>query len=143
MTKSKNYWNVIKDQETTFSGGSQGFEVPLRYVENWKYDPKTGKDIRVNKLTLLFPFGPGDGVPTAEKRLCRKEVMFKVKKRRELAKASSNHAEYIDLQGRIHDTSEEEFNDLLKRGLKGFNLRDYIIQNYLTNGEAYSLFYRM
>lgn len=139
MGKVKTYWDEIKKEETHFYGGERCWEVYLRYED--RYDSRT--DTTKQSLTLQFPFSTGDGVPREEKSLCRKEVMFQVKKRRELAKASSNHTEYRDLQSRTRDMGNAEFNDLLKRGLKGFNLRDYIIQNHLTSGEAYSLFYRM
>jgi hypothetical protein len=143
MTKVKNYWNEIKDQETSFTGGSRGWYVPLRFEDDWKYDRKTGEEVKVRKLKLQFPFGSGDGVSREEKRQCREDVMQQKKLRRKLAMASRNEEEYRDLRSRFFGCSEEEKDQILNSKLKGFELGDFIRSKFLTNMEANSLFYSM
>ena len=143
MAKVKTYWDEIKNDETHFSGGTQGWEVRLLWEDDWKYDRKTGEDVKVRKLKLQFPFGPGDGVPREEKKQCREEVMLKKRLRRKLAMASRNRDEYGDLQSRVRRCSKEEKNMILNSKLKKFDLGEFIRNKYLTDREAHSLFYYM
>ena len=138
MTKVKTYWDKIKNDETHFSGGDYGWEVHLRREEyyDWK------KREKIFKLQLQWPYFDKT-VPRSERKKCREEVTQQVRLRRELAKASRDRSEYLDLQARIYDLSFEEKNELLKKGIKGFNLGSYIRHNYLTHAEAHSLFWRM
>ena len=143
MTRVKTYWDEIKNDEVYFHGGSQGWEVKLGWVEYWKWDQKTGEQTKTKKLELQFPFGYGDGVKASEKSQTRKEVNFQKKQRKILAQASRNRQEFEDLNNRVYRMSNEDFNDILKSGLKGFSLGQYIREKHLTEGEAYSLFWRM
>ena len=144
MAKVKTYWDEIKDQETFYYGGSQGWEVHLRRQPFYIFDPKTHESKEVEKLQFEWPFYIGDGISRKEKAAIRKEVTMKRKLEKILASASINRNEYQDLRSRI-DTSEleQEIIKLYNDGLKGFPLRNYIQQNHLTNSEAHSLFWRM
>jgi hypothetical protein len=143
MAKVKTYWDEIKNDECTFYGGRQGWEVRMIWTENWKYNPKTGESILVKQLVLQWPFGVGDGVPGEEKAQCRKEVNFKKRRRKILAQAAQNRTEYEDLLNRVYKLSMDDFNEIIKKDLKGYELRNYIQLNYLTDGEAYASFWRM
>jgi len=140
MAKVKTYWDEIKDQESHYYGGKQGFEVPLRWVETRRYDSKTRTTKRGKSLQFQFPFYSGDGVPAAEKALVRKEVTAARKKEKMLAQASHNQEEFRDLYARVTDKNWDE---IVATGLKGFALRSYITSKYLTNREANALFYNM
>jgi hypothetical protein len=144
MAKVKTYWDEIKDQETFYSGGSQGWEVHLRRQSSYRYNPKTHECKEVETLQFAWPFCNGDGISREEKAQVRKDVTTKRKIEKILASASINRNEYQDLRSRI-DTSEleQEIIKLYNDGLKGFPLRNYIQQNHLTNSEAHSLFWRM
>lgn len=140
MAKVKTYWDEIKNEESYYYGGKQGFEVPLRWTATCRYDSKTGKDIKGRSLQFQWPFGWGDGVPASEKALVRKEVKLKRKKEKMLAQASRDREEFRDLYSRIDDVN---FDEIVATGLKGFDLGQYIRERYLTRSEAHSLFYRM
>lgn len=142
MAKVKTYWDEIKNDECTFYGGSQGWEVKLIWTETRKYNPKTGAR-RVKQLVLHWPFGAGDGVPREEKTQCREEVNFMKRRRKILAQAAQNRTEYEDLLNRVYNLSIDDFNEIIKTGLKGYELRNYIQSNCLTDGEAYASFWRM
>jgi hypothetical protein len=140
MAKVKTYWDEIKNEEFFLYGGNQGWEVHFRFVENWRYNPKTNESKKIRSLQPQWPFGYGDGVPRGERTLCKKEVMQKYKQRKMLAQASRNSEEYRDLHNRIND---ENWEDIVATGLKGFNLGQYIREKYLTDSEAHTLFWRM
>ena len=91
---------------------------------------------------FIWPFISGDGVPTSEKVLCKAEVKFQHFKDKTLAQASQNREEYRDLVERVDELSEDEFRKLTKN-MKGFDLRNYICQTYLTRAQADTLFWRM
>ena len=79
-----------------------------------------------------------------EKSQTRKDVSRKRKLEKILASASVDRSEYLELCKRVCDkTIEELVINLFSNGLKGFNLRNHINQNFYTGEEAYSLFYRM
>ena len=137
MGKIKTYWDEIKDKPTHYYGGNQGWEVHLKLEEYSNY--KTNK--RTKKLVWCWPFYSGDGVPRSEKALCRKQVLFTRFKEKTLAQASLNVDEYRELWQRLRNIDEEEFKKLVENR-KGFELRNYIQQCYLTYGEAHALFWR-
>ena len=128
MTKIKTYWDEIKNHPSRFSGGKQGWEV-IR--ERCPYS---------NKMIFIFPFSSGDGVSREEKALCRKDVKKQFELIKTLAQASRNREEYRDLYNRV---SDENWNEIVATGLKGFDLGKYISERYLTQDQAYTLFYRM
>ena len=98
----------------------------------------------VETLQFTWPFYAGDGVSREEKSQTRKDVSRKRKLEKILASASVDRSEYLDLCKRTYsETNQEAVIDLYSKGLKGFALRNHIIQHFLTDGEAYSLFYRM
>jgi len=140
MAKVKTYWDEIKDQETFYYGGNRGWEIHLRWENTYTWDRKTGENKVGRRLQFQFPFCPGDGVPAAEKALVRKEVTTARKKEKMLAQASRNREEFRDLYARI---SDENWDEIVATGLKGFDLGKYIRERYLTHNESYSLFYRM
>ena len=140
MAKVKTYWDEIKNLESHYYGGKQGFEVPLRWTATCRYDSKTGKNIKGRSLQFQWPFSYGDGVPASEKALVRKEVKLARKKEKMLAQASRNQEEFRDLYHRVYD---KNFEEIVATGLKGFALGQYIREKYLTRSEAHSLFYRM
>jgi hypothetical protein len=72
--------------------------------------------------------------------LCRKEVTTARKKEKILAQASRNQEEFRDLYARV---SDENWDAIVATGLKGFDLGQYIREKYLTDSEAYTLFWRM
>ena len=138
MAKVKTYWDTIKNDETFYHGGSRGWEVHLTR-ENWiEYNHKTGTSKPVSRLVWQWPFF--GGVPRAERAACRKDILEQRKKARILGQASRDREEYHDLYARV---DSENWNDILKTGITGFALGNYIRQKYLTHNEAYSLFYRM
>ena len=144
MAKVKTYWDEIKDQETFYYGGSQGWEVHLRRQPSYRCNPKTHECKEVETLQFTWPFYAGDGVSREEKSQTRKDVSRKRKLEKILASASVDRSEYLDLCKRVCDKTKEELViRLFSNGLKGFNLRNHINQNFYTNDEAYSLFYRM
>jgi hypothetical protein len=144
MKKVKTYWDEIKDQETFYYGGSQGWEVHLRRQPSYRCNPKTHECKEVETLQFTWPFYAGDGVSREEKSQTRKDVSRKRKLEKILASASVDRSEYLDLCKRTYsETNQEAVIDLYSKGLKGFALRNHIIQHFLTDGEAYSLFYRM
>jgi hypothetical protein len=140
MTKVKTYWDDIKDKETFYSGGSQGWEVHLKYTNVYTYNSKTHVTKESKRLQFHFPFSTGDGVSREEKSLTRKEVTFKRKKEKLLAQASRNREEYRDLVSRV---KLENWDDIVALKMTGFTLGQYIREKYLTYNEAHSLFYRM
>jgi len=144
MTKAKTYWDTIKNQETFYSGGSKGWVVHLRRQTSYKYNHKTHEYREVETLQFQWPFSAGDGITREEKSEIRKEVTMKRKLEKILASASIDRFEYRDLCSRI-DTPElkQEIIKLYDDGLKGFPLRNYIQQQYLTDSQAHSLFWRM
>jgi len=143
MAKVKTYWDEIKNEESYYYGGKQGFEVPLKWVETRRYDSKTRTTKRGKSLQFQWPFGCGDGVPASEKALVRKEVTAARKKEKMLAQASRNQEEFRDLYNRISRISEDEWNEIVATGLKGFDLGNYIRQSRYTEREANALFYNM
>ena len=140
MAKVKTYWDEIKNEESYYYGGKQGFEVPLKWVETYHYDDKTHTSKRGKSLQFQWPFGYGDGVPASEKALVRKEVKAKRKKEKMLAQASRNQEEFRDLYARVTD---ENWDEIVATGLKGFDLGQYVREQHLTHSEAHSLFWRM
>ena len=142
MKKVKTYWDEIKDQETFYYGGSQGWEVHLRRQPSYRCNPKTHECKEVETLQFQWPFYTGDGVSREEKSQTRKDVSRKRKLEKILASASVDRNEYLDLCKRAYG-KHDEILKLYNDGLKGFALRNHIIQHFLTDGEAYSLFYRM
>jgi hypothetical protein len=141
MAKVKTYWDEIKNEEFFLYGGNWGWEIHFRFVEDWRYNPETNESKKVRSLKPQWPFGYGsEKVPREEKALCKKEVMQKYKQRKMLAQASRNQEECRDLHRRI---SEENWDAIVATGLKGFDLGKYIREKYLTDSEAYTLFWRM
>lgn len=138
MAKIKNYWDIIKNEETHYYGGEQGWEVHLINQTHHQYNPRTGDCKEVTKLEFQWP--SFDGVPKSERTQCRKDVLEARKKQRILAQASRDRKEYMDLVNRVNSENWEE---ILATGITGFDLGDYIRHKYLTHSEAYSLFYRM
>jgi hypothetical protein len=138
MAKEKNYWDTIKNNETFYHGGKRGWEVHLR-KETWtEYDYKKGAEKKVTRLQFQWPYF--DGVPRAERAECRKDILEQRKKERILAQASRDREEYRDLCARV---DSENWNEIVKTGITGFPLGNYIRHNFLTHSEAHSLFYRM
>lgn len=141
MKKVKTYWDEIKNEEFFLYGGNWGWEIHFRFVETWDWDRKTGERKSKKSLQPQWPFGYGsEKVPREEKALCKKEVMQKYKQRKMLAQASRNIKEYGDLHARIN---KENWEDIVETGFKGINLGNYIRSKYLTEREAYALFYNM
>jgi hypothetical protein len=141
MAKVKTYWDEIKNDEFFLYGGNWGWEIHFEFVEDWRYNPKTGGRKEVRSLKPQWPFGYGsEKVPREEKALCKKEVMQQYKQRKMLAQASRNQEECRDLHRRI---SKENWEDIVATGLRGFDLGSYIRSKYLTEREAYALFYNM
>tara|TARA_R110000868_G_scaffold14247_3_gene66247 strand:+ start:231 stop:671 length:441 start_codon:yes stop_codon:yes gene_type:complete len=143
--RAKTYWDEIKDEECHFYGGSMGWEVHLRWDENWVYDHKTDESIKKLQLKLQWPWGYSgqEKLPKGEKAQARKDVLLQKKTRKLLAQASANRSEYRELNQRTGNMSHEDWDELFKLKLKGYDLRNYIQLNKLTDGEAYSLFWRM
>jgi len=142
MAMVKTYWDVIKNQETFYSGGSQGWEVHLRYSDTHKYNHKTHEYKVVQTLQYQWPFSSGDGVSREEKAQTRKDVTNARKIEKILASASVDQYEYRDLCKRAYGRHDEIFK-LYDEGLKGFALRNHIAFNFWTDAEAHSLFWRM
>jgi hypothetical protein len=141
MAKVKTYWDEIKNDEFFLYGGNWGWEIHFRFENVGRWDPKTGEHKYTKSLQPQWPFGYGsEKVPREEKALCKKEVMQQYKQRKMLAQASRNKEEYRDLHSRINN---ERWEDIVATGLKGFNLGQYIRSKYLTEREAYALFYNM
>ena len=138
MAREKNYWDTIKNDETFYHGGARGWEVHLRKETHYMWDSKTGTEKKVTKLEFKWPYF--DGVPRAERALCRKDILAQRKKERILAQASRDREEYRDLCARVQS---EKWDEILKTGITGFPLGNYIRHNFLTYSEAHSLFYRM
>jgi len=140
--KIKTYWDEIKNDEFSLSGGNWGWEVCFRFEETNTFDRKTGEFKEGKTLKPHWPSfnSGGEKVPREEKSLCRKEVMQKYKQRKMLAQASRNLEEYRDLKRRV---SKENWEDIVSTGIKGLDLGRYIRGKYLTDQEAHSLFYRM
>lgn len=143
MAKVKTYWDEIKDEETHFYGGSMGWEVHLRWVENYQWDSKLGTSVKKRRLELDWPFGYGQKLPIGEKAQARKDVLLQKKTRKLLAQASRDHKEYRDLNSRTYNLTPEEWEEIFDIKMKGFILGDWIRRQYLTADEAYSLFWRM
>tara|TARA_R110000751_G_scaffold28319_2_gene73916 strand:+ start:2080 stop:2520 length:441 start_codon:yes stop_codon:yes gene_type:complete len=146
MTKrAKTYWDEIKDEECHFYGGSMGWEVHLRWDSWTEYDCNTDQHIEKRQLRLQWPWGyrGQEKLPKGEKAQARKDVLLKKKTRKLLAQASANYSEYQELNQRTGGMSHEDWDELFKLKLKGYDLRNYIQLNKLTDGEAYSLFWRM
>jgi hypothetical protein len=142
MAKVKTYWDTIKNEETFYSGGSQGWEVHLRYSDTHKYNHKTHEYTRNQTLQYQWPFSSGDGVSREEKSQTRKDVTTTRKIERILASASIDQSEYQNLCKRSYGRHDEIFK-LYDDGLKGFALRNHIAINFWTDAEAHSLFWRM
>jgi hypothetical protein len=140
MAKVKTYWDEIKNDEFFLYGGSQGWEVHFRRVKVGHWDKKSGEHKYKESIQPQWPFSYGEKLPKGEKALCKKEVMQKYKQRKMLAQASRNYGEYRDLHNRINN---ENWEDIVATGLKGFNLGQYIREKYLTDSEAHTLFWRM
>jgi hypothetical protein len=143
MKKVKTYWDEIKHEESFYYGGTQGWEIHLRWKETLTWNPKTHEYKEGKSLQFDFPFRAGDGVPGAEKSLVRKEVTFKRKREKLLAQASRDRAEFDDLYSRVSRVSAEEWNEIIESGLKGFDLGTYIRSKHYTEREAYALFWNM
>ena len=148
MARAKTYWDEIKDDETHFYGGSMGWEVHLRWVEYWDYSRSNeglGEPVLKRKLELQWPWGYSgqEKLPKGEKKRARKEVMLVKKLRKLLAQASSNRSEYNELRARTSDLTDEDWQEIFDMGMKRSDLSSYIQRNYLTDGEAHSLFWRM
>jgi hypothetical protein len=142
MAKVKTYWDTIKNEETFYSGGSQGWEVHLRYSDTHKYNHKTHEYKVAQTLQFQWPFSTGDGISREEKAQVRKDVTTARKIQKILASASINQSDYQDLWKRAYGRTEEIIK-LYDDGLTGFALRNHIFFNFLTNAEAHSLFWRM
>lgn len=143
MAKVKTYWDEIKDEETHFYGGSSGWEVHLRWVESYKWDSKKGVSVNKKRLELQWPWSYGDKLPKGEKAQTRKDVMLKKKIRKMLAQASPDREMYDNLCNRTAGLDHEQWGEIFNMGLKGFDLGNWIHRQYLTHGEAHSLFYHM
>ena len=142
MKKVKTYWDEIKDQETFYCGGSQGWEVHLNRQPSYRCNPKTHECKEVETLQFAWPFYAGDGVSREEKSQTRKDVSRKRKLEKILASASVDRSEYLELCKRSYGRNDEIFK-LYDDGLKGFALRNHIAINFWTDAEAHSLFWRM
>ena len=146
MAKVKTYWDEIKNEEFFLHGGNWGWEIHFRFETTQTYNRKTGERKTSKTLKPQWPFGDYGSdrkVPREEKALCKKEVMLKHKQRKMLAQASRNQEEFRDLYSRISRISEEEWNEIVATGLKGFDLGNYIRQSRYTEREANALFYNM
>jgi hypothetical protein len=141
MTKVKNYWDKIKDKETHYSGGEYGWEVHLKMNTYRVWDHKTNKEKIVSKLEYQWPYWAE--TPRAERALCRKEVLEKRKQHKILAQASRDGEEFYDLQNRVGGINSDIWNEVKELNIKGFDLGKYIRERYLTDDQAYTLFYRM
>ena len=138
MAKEKNYWDTIKNNETFYHGGKRGWEVHLR-KETWtEYDHKTGTSKLVSRLVWQWPYF--EGVPRAERAECRKDILEQRHRERILGQASRDRGEYRDLCERVY---KEDWNKILATGIRGFELGRYIRETFLTESQAYTLFYRM
>ena len=142
MAKVKTYWDTIKNEETFYSGGSQGWEVHLRRQPSYTYNHKTHESKEVETLQFQWPFSAGDGISREEKAQVRKDVTTKRKIEKILASASIDRNEYHNLCKRSYGRHDEIFK-LYNDGLKGFALRNHIAINFWTDAEAHSLFWRM
>ena len=143
MKKVKTYWDEIKNEETSFTGGSYGWEVRLVWEEKWRWDSKKGCSVKSKALELQWPFGYGQKLPKGEKAQTRKDVLRAKKLRKVLAQSSRNRSEYDDLRQRMYRLPEEQVDDILTKGYVGFDLGDYIRHNHYTSREAHALFYNM
>ena len=146
MKKVKTYWDEIKDEECHFYGGSMGWEVHLSWEVYWDYSKSrfgNGEPEKKRQLKIQWPWSWDDKLPRGEKAQTRKDVLLQKKTRKLLAQASSNRSEFHDLNDRTYNMSPEEWDELFKLGLKGFDLRNYIQHTKLTDSEAHSLFWRM
>ena len=138
MAKVKTYWDTIKNNETFYHGGSRGWEVHLRKYTHYVWDKKTGEDKKVEKLEFAWPYF--DGVPRAERAECRKDILEQRQRERILGQASRDREEYRDLCERVY---KEDWDKILATGIRGFELGRYIRETFLTESQAYTLFYRM
>ena len=145
MAKVKTYWDEIKDDEVNFYGGSMGWEVRLMWVDRYQWNSNKRVSIKKRRLELQWPWGYGgnEKLPKGEKAQTRKDVLLQKKVRKLLAQASTNSSEYRDLNSRTYNMSPDDWDELFKLGLKGFDLRNYIQRTNLTDGEAHALFWRM
>jgi hypothetical protein len=138
MAKVKTYWDTIKNNETFYHGGSRGWEVHL-IRENWiEYNHKTNTNKPVSRLVWHWPYF--DGVPRAERAECRKDILEQRQRERILGQASRDREEYRDLCARVY---KEDWDKILATGIRGFELGRYIRETFLTEAQAYTLFYRM
>ena len=146
MGKIKTYWDVIKDEECHFYGGSSGWEVHLKWETYWDYTKSRlgkGEPEKKRKLALQWPWSWDQKLPKGEKAQTRKDVLLQKKVRKLLAKASASSSEFRELNERTYNMSQDDWDELFQTGLKGFDLRNYIQRTKLTDGEAHSLFWRM
>jgi len=119
----KNYWDKIKKQPTYLYGG--GWEVRYEYCEHRKQ--------------MIFIWPSFEGIKRVEKTKIKNEVKLQLLKLKILSQASSNRDEYLDLINRITD---KEFNEILETKIRGFALGNYIRNNFLTDAQAHTLFWR-
>ena len=121
----------------------RGWEVHYRPETKWVWNPKTGKLEKKIVMKFTWPFSYGDKLPKGEKSKTKKEVIFEHYKRKSLAKISANREDYDDLYERIGYLPDNEFKAIMDCGMKGFILRNYIQEKYLTYQQAHRLFWQM
>jgi hypothetical protein len=141
MKKGKTYWDEIKNNENRYS--YMGWEVKLCKKPTRKYNPITGEFTEKITLEIEWPFRSGDGLSAKEKSEIKNGVKEIRKIEKILASSSSNYNEYLQLQQRVSREDYKTIIELYDGGLKGFNLRNHIQNQFLTEDEAHSLFYRM
>ena len=141
MKKENTYWDEIKNNENHYS--YMGWEIKLCRKTTRKYNPTSGEFTEKTALEFEWPFRSGDELSAKEKS----EIKNGIKEIRAIEKilaiSSSNYNEYLQLKQRVSREDYKTIIELYDEGLKGFDLRNHIIHNLLTDGEAYSLFYRM
>lgn len=139
MAKVKTYWDEIKGNETFYYGN--GWEIHMKWNEVYNYNVKKNATKKSKRLEFCWPFRTGDGVTREERAKVRKAVMFARFRQRVLASASANREEYRNLMQRVGNMTEQEFMDAIGE-MRGFELRNYICQKYLTHDEAFATFWR-
>jgi hypothetical protein len=129
--KQQTYWDEIKNQETHFTSQG-GWEIHLNKEEYYTKD--------VLKTRLQFSWPRFDGLNRKQRALERASVMKAAKARKLAAQMSRNREEYTDIFRRIN---EDQLLEIVGKEKPTISLGDYIRQHYLTDAQAYTLFYRM
>ena len=129
--QSQTFWHEIKNKETHFTSQG-GWEIHLK---------KQSIDIKgVIKYRLQFCWPGFDGLNRKQRALERASVLKAFKVRKLAAQMSRNREEYTDIFRRI---DEDQLLEIVGKQKPTIGLGDYIRQHYLTDAQAYTLFYRM